>query len=186
MELTSRLMIWQELAESCGITTLQQSLQQVWRLLLLCLICRVCFRLVVSSTVKHVMSMLTGMYGLFLFLELHMLWVLLLSIICYLSLVLCRHSSNKGLFLSAVILVYLLIGFRSKSYFSCSGLDYEGVGICAGTGDAPLRSAKAEKCFRLLVITALLTAGGRRAAASAHCLSSFSIVRLRVFNTVQV
>ncbi|MEQ2229830.1 hypothetical protein ILYODFUR_022886 [Ilyodon furcidens] len=110
MELTSRLMIWQELAESCGITTLQQSLQQVWRLLLLCLICRVCFRLVVSSTVKHVMSMLTGMYGLFLFLELHMLWVLLLSIICYLSLVLCRHSSNKGLFLSAVILVYLLIG----------------------------------------------------------------------------
>ncbi|XP_047224867.1 protein-serine O-palmitoleoyltransferase porcupine-like isoform X1 [Girardinichthys multiradiatus] len=110
MELTSRLMIWQELAESCGITTLQQSLQQVWRLLLLCLICRVCFRLVVSSTVKHVMSMLTGMYGLFLFLELHMLWVLLLGIICYLSLVLCRHSSNKGLFLSAVILVYLLIG----------------------------------------------------------------------------
>ncbi|KAK5619360.1 hypothetical protein CRENBAI_011911 [Crenichthys baileyi] len=51
--------------------------------------------------------------------------------------------------------------------------------------DAPLCSAKAEKCFRLLVITALLTAGGRRAAASAHCRSSFSIVRLRVFNTVQ-
>ncbi|KAM4737878.1 protein-serine O-palmitoleoyltransferase porcupine-like isoform 3-T3 [Anableps anableps] len=110
MELNTRLMIWRELAESCGITTLQQSLQQVWKLLLLCLICRVCFRLGVSPTVKHFVSMLTGMYGLFLFLELHILWVLLLSIICYLSLLLCRHSSNKGLFLSAIILVYLLIG----------------------------------------------------------------------------
>uniref|UniRef100_A0A3B3TR51 Porcupine O-acyltransferase like n=1 Tax=Poecilia latipinna TaxID=48699 RepID=A0A3B3TR51_9TELE len=110
MDFSTRLMMWQELAVSCGFTTLHQSLQQVWQLLLLCLVCRVCFRLGVSSAVKHVASTLIGMYGLFLFLELHMVWVLLLSIICYLSLLLCRHSSNKGLFLSVVILVYLLIG----------------------------------------------------------------------------
>ncbi|XP_054904565.1 protein-serine O-palmitoleoyltransferase porcupine-like [Poeciliopsis prolifica] len=110
MDLSTRLMMWQELAVSCGFTTSHQSLQQVWKLLLLCLICRVCFRLGVASAVKHVASTLIGLFGLFLFLELHMVWVLLLSVICYLSLLLCRHSSNKGLFLSVIILVYLLIG----------------------------------------------------------------------------
>ncbi|KAM4562979.1 protein-serine O-palmitoleoyltransferase porcupine-like isoform 2-T2 [Odontesthes bonariensis] len=39
-----------------------------------------------------------------------MLWVLLLSVLCYLVLLLSRHSSSRGLFLSAGILVYLLIG----------------------------------------------------------------------------
>uniref|UniRef100_A0A8C4FA48 Protein-serine O-palmitoleoyltransferase porcupine n=1 Tax=Dicentrarchus labrax TaxID=13489 RepID=A0A8C4FA48_DICLA len=62
------------------------------------------------STVKHVTSVLAGMYGLFLFFELHMLWVLLLSALCYLVLLLSRHSSSRGLFLSVVILIYLLIG----------------------------------------------------------------------------
>lgn len=45
MDMSSRLAVWQELAESCGLSTVQQGLQQVWRLLLLCLICRLCFRL---------------------------------------------------------------------------------------------------------------------------------------------
>ncbi|XP_038146314.1 protein-serine O-palmitoleoyltransferase porcupine-like [Cyprinodon tularosa] len=110
MELSDRLLIWRELAESCGVSTLQQSLQQVWKLLLLCLVCRVVLRLGVWAPVKHVVSMLTGTYGLFLFLDLHTLWVLLLAVSCYLSLLLCRRSGNKGLFVSAVILVYLLIG----------------------------------------------------------------------------
>ena len=144
MDLTSRLAVWQQLAESCGLTTAQQSLQQLWRLLLLCLTCRLCFRLGehqpagpshthalpalvlqacafnselshlcssgVGSTVKHAVSVLSGIYGLFLFFELHVLWVLLLSVLCYLVLLLSRHSSSRGLFLSAVILVYLLIG----------------------------------------------------------------------------
>lgn len=65
------------------------------------------------STVKHVASLLLGMYGLFLFFEVHMLWVLLLSALCYLVLLLSRHSSSRGLFLSAVILAYLLIGWVS-------------------------------------------------------------------------
>ncbi|KAL7398048.1 hypothetical protein ABVT39_003459 [Epinephelus coioides] len=110
MDLSSRLAVWQQLAESCGVSTVQQGLQQVWRLLLLCLICRLCFRLGGASTVKHVVSVLAGMYGLFLFFELHMLWVLLLSVLCYLILLLSRHSSSRGLFLSIVILIYLLIG----------------------------------------------------------------------------
>lgn len=45
MDLSSRLALWQELAESCGLSTVQQGLEQVWRLLLLCLMCRLCFRL---------------------------------------------------------------------------------------------------------------------------------------------
>lgn len=45
MEMSSRLIVWQQLAESCGLITVQQGVQQVWRLLLLCLVCRLCFRL---------------------------------------------------------------------------------------------------------------------------------------------
>lgn len=62
------------------------------------------------STLKHVVSVLSGMYSLYLFFELHMLWVLLLSTLCYLVLLVSRHSSTKGLLLSATILVYLLVG----------------------------------------------------------------------------
>ncbi|XP_074538536.1 protein-serine O-palmitoleoyltransferase porcupine-like [Halichoeres trimaculatus] len=110
MDMSSRLALWQQLAESCGLITVQQGLQQVWGLLLLCLICRVCFRLVSSSTLKHTASALTGMYALFLFFELHMLWVLLLSALCYLVLLLSRRSSSRGVFLSVMILIFLLIG----------------------------------------------------------------------------
>ncbi|XP_047453687.1 protein-serine O-palmitoleoyltransferase porcupine-like [Mugil cephalus] len=110
MDMSTRLMVWQQLAESCGLSTVQQGLQQVWRLLLLCLVCRLCFRLGVASTVKHVVSVLTGIYGLFLFFEQHVLWVMLLSALCYLVLLLSRDSGSRGLFLSAVVLVYLLSG----------------------------------------------------------------------------
>ncbi|XP_059189966.1 protein-serine O-palmitoleoyltransferase porcupine-like [Centropristis striata] len=110
MDMSSRLAVWMQLAESCGLSMLQQGLQQVWRLLLLCLACRLCFRLGGVSTVKHVVSVLTGMYALFLFFEQHMLWVLLPSLLFYLVLFLNRHSSSRGLLLSLVILVYLLVG----------------------------------------------------------------------------
>ncbi|TMS15856.1 Protein-serine O-palmitoleoyltransferase porcupine [Larimichthys crocea] len=110
MDWSSRLAVWQQLAESCGLSTIEQGLQQIWGLLLLCLICRLCFRLGVGSTVKHVVSVLTGMYGLFLFFDFHMLWVLFLGALCYVVLLLCRHSSSRGLFLSFVILIYLLTG----------------------------------------------------------------------------
>ncbi|KAK9515916.1 hypothetical protein VZT92_026514 [Zoarces viviparus] len=110
MDMSSRLLVVQQLAESCGVSTVQQGFQQVWRLLLLCLICRLCFRLGGVSTVKHVVSALSGVCGLFLFFELHMLWVLWLCALCYLVLLLSRHSSSRGLFLSVVILIYLLVG----------------------------------------------------------------------------
>uniref|UniRef100_A0A665WGC4 Porcupine O-acyltransferase like n=1 Tax=Echeneis naucrates TaxID=173247 RepID=A0A665WGC4_ECHNA len=110
MDMSSRFEVWQELAHSCGLITIQQGLQQVWSLLLLCLICRLCFRLGSVSTLKHAVSVLAGMWSLYLFFELQMLWVLSLSGLCYLVLLLGRDSSNRGLFLSGVIVVYLLFG----------------------------------------------------------------------------
>lgn len=60
---------------------------------------------------KHAVSALAGLYGLLLFFDLSvLLWVLLLSALCYLVLILSRHSSSRGLFLSLVILSYLLTG----------------------------------------------------------------------------
>ncbi|TDH10113.1 hypothetical protein EPR50_G00071540 [Perca flavescens] len=110
MDLSQRLQVWQQLAASCGLSTVQQGVQQLWRLLLLCLVCRLCFRLGGVSTVKHVVSVLAGMCALFLFFEQHMLWVLLLSALCYLALLLSPRSGSRGLFLSALILAYLLVG----------------------------------------------------------------------------
>lgn len=59
---------------------------------------------------KHVTSLLAGMYALFLFFDVHVLWVLLLSLLCYLVLRLSPRSGSRGLLLSAVVLLYLLIG----------------------------------------------------------------------------
>ncbi|KAM4610802.1 protein-serine O-palmitoleoyltransferase porcupine-like isoform 1-T5 [Polymixia lowei] len=110
MDLHSRVEVWLHLAENCVLTTAQQGLEQVWWLLLLCLLCRLCFRQCVPSDIKHMVSVAAGSYALFLFFEVHMLWVLLLSALCYLVLFLNRHSSRRGLFLSGVILIYLLMG----------------------------------------------------------------------------
>ncbi|RVE71171.1 hypothetical protein OJAV_G00072120 [Oryzias javanicus] len=110
MELSRRLQVWRQLAETCGVSSIEQSLQQLWMLLLLCVLCRLSFRMGLVPPVKHAVSALTGMLGLFLFFQLHMLWVLWLSGLCYAVLLLGRRSGSRGLFLSAVILVYLLFG----------------------------------------------------------------------------
>ncbi|KAM4563725.1 protein-serine O-palmitoleoyltransferase porcupine-like isoform 3-T4 [Odontesthes bonariensis] len=39
-----------------------------------------------------------------------MIWVVLLSLLCYLFLFLCRHSTIRGTFLSITVLIYLLLG----------------------------------------------------------------------------
>ncbi|KAF4072252.1 hypothetical protein AMELA_G00260930 [Ameiurus melas] len=39
-----------------------------------------------------------------------MIWVITLSLVCYLILFLCRRSSNRGVFLSLAILIYMLMG----------------------------------------------------------------------------
>ncbi|XP_030640047.1 porcupine O-acyltransferase like [Chanos chanos] len=100
----------QALAEGCIIPTVHQGLEQVWQLLLVCLLCRLICRLGLSSNVKHLTSLVGGLYVLYLFFEQHMVWVIMLSLLCYLILVLCQRSSVRGVFLSLAILIYLLMG----------------------------------------------------------------------------
>ncbi|MGH0169490.1 UNVERIFIED_CONTAM: hypothetical protein FKN15_057057 [Acipenser sinensis] len=106
----SRQEFFRELWDGCVIPTAQQGLEQVWQLLLLCGGCRVLWRLGLPSSLKHVITVLAGFYALFLFFEQQMIWVVLLSLLCYLVLFLCRHSGSRGCFLSVTILIYLLMG----------------------------------------------------------------------------
>ncbi|KAI1891191.1 hypothetical protein AGOR_G00162410 [Albula goreensis] len=106
----SRQEFFQELAQGCLLPTAQQGLEQVWQLLVICLVCRLLWRLGLPSYVKHLSTVAGGFYSLYLFFELHMVWVVLLSLLCYLILFLCRHSNNRGTFLSVTILIYLLMG----------------------------------------------------------------------------
>uniref|UniRef100_A0A4W5MH13 Protein-serine O-palmitoleoyltransferase porcupine n=1 Tax=Hucho hucho TaxID=62062 RepID=A0A4W5MH13_9TELE len=106
----SRQEFFHELAEGCLLPTTQQGLEQVWQLLVICLLCRLLWILGLPSYVKHLSTVAGGFYTLYLFFELHMVWVVLLSLLCYLILFLCRHSSNRATFLSITILIYLLMG----------------------------------------------------------------------------
>uniref|UniRef100_A0AAZ3P487 Porcupine O-acyltransferase like n=1 Tax=Oncorhynchus tshawytscha TaxID=74940 RepID=A0AAZ3P487_ONCTS len=105
-----RIEFFQELAESCVLPTSQQGVEQVWQLLLLCLLCRLLCRPGLLSSVKHLGSVAAGLYALYLFFEQSMVWVLLLSLLCYSALFLNRHFSSRRIFLSATILIYLLMG----------------------------------------------------------------------------
>ncbi len=142
----SRQKFFQELAHGCLLPTAQQGLEQVWQLLVICLLCRLlwmlgespaicaisvfltlhvasvvvntcallCFLFLamsgLPSFVKHLGTVAGGFYTLYLFFELHMIWVVLLSLLCYLFLFLCRHSTIRGTFLSITVLIYLLLG----------------------------------------------------------------------------
>ncbi|XP_077080186.1 protein-serine O-palmitoleoyltransferase porcupine isoform X2 [Siphateles boraxobius] len=106
----SRQEFFQELGYGCLLPTVQQGLEQVWQLLLVCLVCRLLWRLGLPSFLKHLSTVAGGFYTLYLFFELHIVWVVLLSLLCYLILFLCRHSSSRGPFLSITILIYLLLG----------------------------------------------------------------------------
>lgn len=134
----SRQKFFQELTHGCLLPTAQQGLEQVWQLLVICLLCRLlwmlgersvllrlfcyvapstsnpCVGLLASpglpSFVKHLSTVAGGFYVLYLFFELHMIWVVLLSLLCYLFLFLCRHSTIRGTFLSMTVLIYLLLG----------------------------------------------------------------------------
>ncbi|XP_054640016.1 protein-serine O-palmitoleoyltransferase porcupine-like [Dunckerocampus dactyliophorus] len=106
----SRQKFFQELAHGCLLPTAQQGLEQVWQLLLICLLCRLLWMLASPSIVKHLATVVGGFYVLYLFFELHMIWVVLLSLLCYLFLFLCRHSTMRGTFLSITVLIYLLLG----------------------------------------------------------------------------
>ena len=143
----SRQKFFQELAHGCLLPTAQQGLEQVWQLLVVCLLCRLLWMLGESPVilcpvgvtqplcrprqhnhpccpvscslpllsglpafVKHLGTVAGGFYTLYLFFELHMIWVVLLSLLCYLFLFLCRHSTIRGTFLSITVLIYLLLG----------------------------------------------------------------------------
>lgn len=55
-------------------------------------------------------SVAGGLYVLFVFFEQHMIWVIALSLVCFLILFLCQKSSSRGVFLSIAILIYMLMG----------------------------------------------------------------------------
>uniref|UniRef100_A0A673MY55 Protein-serine O-palmitoleoyltransferase porcupine-like n=1 Tax=Sinocyclocheilus rhinocerous TaxID=307959 RepID=A0A673MY55_9TELE len=115
----SKQQFFQELGSGCLLPTVQHSLEQVWQLLLICLVCRLLWRLGLPSFLKHLSTVAGGFYTLYLFFELHMVWVVLLSLLCYLILFLCRHSSSRGPFLSITILIYLLLGYIDTSSLCC-------------------------------------------------------------------
>ncbi|XP_073177476.1 protein-serine O-palmitoleoyltransferase porcupine isoform X3 [Lepidochelys kempii] len=101
---------YQQLLQGCMIPTAQQGLEQIWLLLLICLACRLLWRLPLPSYAKHLSTVGGGFYALHHFFQLQMVWVVLLSLLCYLVLFLCRHSAHRGVFLSITILIYLLMG----------------------------------------------------------------------------
>ncbi|XP_062854474.1 protein-serine O-palmitoleoyltransferase porcupine [Trichomycterus rosablanca] len=107
----SRQQFFEEIPLGCLLPTAQQGILQVWQLLLMCLVCRLLWRIgYLPSYIKHLSTVASGFYILYLFFELHMVWVVLLSLLCYLILFLCRHSSSRGPFLSITVLIYLLLG----------------------------------------------------------------------------
>ncbi|XP_061470272.1 protein-serine O-palmitoleoyltransferase porcupine isoform X2 [Rhineura floridana] len=101
---------YQQLLSGCVLPTAQQGFEQVWTLLLLCLVCRLLWRLALPFYVKHLSTVASGFYALYHFFQLQMVWVVLLSLLCYLVLFLCRHSTQRGVLLSITILIYLLMG----------------------------------------------------------------------------
>ncbi|XP_053526567.1 protein-serine O-palmitoleoyltransferase porcupine isoform X10 [Artibeus jamaicensis] len=106
----SRQEFFQQLLQGCLLPTAQQGLDQIWLLLAICLACRLFWRLGLPSYLKHASTVAGGFFSLYHFFQLHMVWVVLLSLLCYLVLFLCRHSSHRGVFLSVTILIYLLMG----------------------------------------------------------------------------
>uniref|UniRef100_A0A8C5HEA3 Protein-serine O-palmitoleoyltransferase porcupine-like n=1 Tax=Gouania willdenowi TaxID=441366 RepID=A0A8C5HEA3_GOUWI len=102
----SRQKFFQELAHGCLLPTAQQGLEQVWQLLLICLLCRLLWMLGLPSFVKHLCTVAGGFYTLYLFFELHMIWVVLLSLLCYLFLFLCRRAREMVVAMKAISLAF--------------------------------------------------------------------------------
>ncbi|XP_073455863.1 protein-serine O-palmitoleoyltransferase porcupine isoform X1 [Aquarana catesbeiana] len=106
----SRREFYEQLLHGCVIPTALQGLEQIWVLLLMCLGCRVLWRLGLPSHIKHLFTIAGGFFCLYHFFRLQMIWVVLMSLLCYLVLFLCRHSQHRGVLLSITVLIYLLMG----------------------------------------------------------------------------
>lgn len=87
-----------------------------------------------------------GFFSLYHFFQLHMVWVVLLSLLCYLVLFLCRHSSHRGVFLSVTILIYLLMGYGCDTSPSPSPPVGRKQAVGGGTGGVP--KAWMKKCVQ--------------------------------------
>nr|CAJ81389.1 porcupine homolog [Xenopus tropicalis] len=106
----SRSEFYAQLLHGCIVPTVQQGLEQIWVLLLMCLACRLLWILALPPQLKHLLTIAGGFFCLYHFFALQMVWVVLLSLLCYLVLFLCRHSQHRGVLLSVTILIYLLMG----------------------------------------------------------------------------
>ncbi|XP_069603995.1 protein-serine O-palmitoleoyltransferase porcupine isoform X3 [Ranitomeya imitator] len=106
----SRREFYEQLLHGCILPTALQGLEQIWVLLLMCLGCRLLWRFGLPSHMKHLFTIAGGFFCLYHFFQLQMIWVVLLSLLCYLVLFLCRHSHHRGVLLSITILIYLLMG----------------------------------------------------------------------------
>ncbi|XP_053328869.1 protein-serine O-palmitoleoyltransferase porcupine isoform X2 [Spea bombifrons] len=106
----SRRDFFEQLLHGCVFPTAQQGLEQIWVLLVICLACRVLWRLALPSHFKHLLTIAGGFFCLHHFFQLQMVWVVLLSLLCYLVLFLCRRSPHRGVLLSVTVLIYLLMG----------------------------------------------------------------------------
>uniref|UniRef100_A0A452RDC0 Protein-serine O-palmitoleoyltransferase porcupine n=1 Tax=Ursus americanus TaxID=9643 RepID=A0A452RDC0_URSAM len=81
----SRQEFFQQLLQGCLLPTAQQGLDQIWLLLAICLACRLLWRLGLPSYLKHASTVAGGFFSLYHFFQLHMVWVVLLSLLCYLG-----------------------------------------------------------------------------------------------------
>ncbi|KAG9465641.1 hypothetical protein GDO78_017970 [Eleutherodactylus coqui] len=106
----SRREFYEQLVQGCVVPTALQGLEQVWVLLLVCLGCRLLWRMGLPPAIKHLLTVAGGFFCLHHFFGLQMVWVVLLSLLCYLVLFLCRHSQQRGVLLSVTVLIYLLMG----------------------------------------------------------------------------
>ncbi|XP_063289206.1 protein-serine O-palmitoleoyltransferase porcupine isoform X2 [Pelobates fuscus] len=106
----SRREFYEQLLDGCVFPTVQQGIEQIWVLLAICLVCRVLWRFALPPHFKHLLTLAGGFFCLYHFFQLQMIWVVLLSLLCYLVLFLCRHSQHRGVLLSVTILIYLLMG----------------------------------------------------------------------------
>ncbi|TRY92979.1 hypothetical protein DNTS_023093, partial [Danionella cerebrum] len=116
MDWNERVEFLQALAEGCVLPTAQQGLQQIWQLFLVCLLGRLVCRLGISCQVKHLCSLAGGLYVLYVFFEMHLMWVIILSLLCYLVLLLSISSSNRGVYLSVVILMVVAMKAISLAF----------------------------------------------------------------------
>ncbi|XP_025069481.1 protein-serine O-palmitoleoyltransferase porcupine isoform X4 [Alligator sinensis] len=101
-----------QLVGGCLMPTVWQGLEQLGGLVLLCAASRLLWHLPVGRGWKHAGAAASGFVALQGFFGLHVVWLVLLSLLCYLVLALARRGPRPchGPCLATATLVYLLLG----------------------------------------------------------------------------